>query len=178
MSYQENKADRWLLLSCNAADRQTALLNITSILCALIKDQGQRPPRRFTNRANVAERDSSSYDMGLNIHNANTHTHRDSREASLSLTHPFIVFVCCFYGNAPPHSAAYRWNRLKSVENSRESYFCSLDAQCGSNWQKLLRVLISCHIWTELERPVLQSAVRQQVLQLQHMEHALIKLNS
>lgn len=72
----------------------------------------------------------------------------------------FIVFVCCFHGNVLPHSAAYRWNGPKSIENSRESYFCSLGSQCGSNRQEMLRGLIYHHMDKKSQLgPVLQSAV-------------------
>ena len=97
-----------------------------------------------------AESDTGTCDMELKMPKANTRTHTTSRGRPLYRSHTtlFVVFVCCFHGNMPPRYAAYRWNRLKSVEKRRESYFCSLGAQCGSNRQKFLRALISFHTWT------------------------------
>lgn len=137
--------------------------------------------------ANTIEKDSGSCDMELKIHNANTHirtyTHTVTRGRTLSCSHtpPFIVFVCCFHGNVPPYSTAYQWNGLKSIGNSRESYFCSLGAQCGSNRRKLFRALISFHTWivlrTKLELgPVFDSILTAgSTITVKTLKHAVIK---
>lgn len=105
------------------------------------KKQGQCPWIVQT----LLKKAMASCDMEIKIHNANVHTHA---EGGLQHTSLFVAFVCCFHGNMPPLSVVHRWNGLKSIENSRESYFCSLSTQCGNNKVKLFAVLISFHTWT------------------------------
>lgn len=130
------------ILQCST---YTALLNISS----LVKGQGQCPRRQtFPERSKHFWKAAVTWSSRF-IMQTRAHTVTRGRPLRCSHTPLFAVFVCCFHGNVPPHSAAYRWNGLKSVENSRESYFCSLGARCGSNRQKLLRALISPHTWAK-----------------------------
>lgn len=114
-----------------------------------MKDQGRGPRRHtFHGRSKHCWKAPVMWSSRFIMQ---TRTHTVTRGIPLCCLHRplFTVFVCCFHGNLPPHSAAYRWNGLRSVENSRESYFCSLGAQCGSNRQELLRALIYHHTWTK-----------------------------
>lgn len=149
ISHQQNKADTQ---SCFYHPDQQHCWTLAQYFVLWFKkktnkkQQGQCPWIVQT----LLKKALASCDMEIKIHNANVHTHAEGglQHTSLFVETGMHPFVCCFHGNMPPLSVVHRWNGLKSIENSRESYFCSLSTQCGNNKVKLFAVLISFHTWT------------------------------